>query len=477
MENINTSPRVRFAPSPTGHLHIGGVRTALFNYLFARSLNGKFLLRIEDTDLERSTQENQDEILSALNWLGLDSDEAPVIQSSNRDKHISAAELLLENGKAYRCFCSSEKLSADKEAAGKSGEAYRYSGRCRNLCQEEIQSHLDAGDPYTVRFKVPEGITRFKDMVYKKIEVNNKEIGDFIIVRSDGSPIYHLSVVVDDAAMAITHVIRGEDHLSNTPKQILLYLALGYKVPKFAHLPLILGPDGKRLSKRFGATSVDEFVEMGFLPEGLLNGLALLGWGDNVTKPIFDLEQLIAAFDLNRVNKKGAIFDIDKLYWINGQHLSRISAQELWPRVKSLWEKEHFISKDFSEETGVKYTDLLKTRIRSLNDFIRFGSYLFNDPLEYDKQAVEKAFSAHNTQNVLLDLSLAFKDLEIFSKSSAESVLRELAEKNNIKAADYIHPMRLAVTGFGVSPDIFNIMEYIGKESVVRRLKRAATVC
>ena len=470
MENTKNQIRVRFAPSPTGHLHIGGVRTALFNYLYARQMGGTYCLRIEDTDKERSTDANMQEILSALEWLGLSPDETPVIQSEHSQEHLEAADQLLREGKAYRCFCTKEGLEADKIKAESEKRAYRYSGRCRELSENEIQAKLDAGLPYTVRFRIPEGITRFKDMVYKDIAVNNEEIDDFIILRSDGSPIYQLSVVVDDANMKITHVIRGEDHLSNTPKQILLYLALGKKVPKFGHLPLILAQDGKRLSKRHGASSVDEFKEMGFLPEGLLNGLALLGWGDNMPKPIFSLDELIKRFDFARVNKKGAIFDPDKLAWINGQHLSRSEAKNMWPFVKPLWQNAGWINHDFPDKKGILYTDLLKSRLRLLNEFITYGEYLFKDPISYDKDAVIKHLQSSDIQTNMQSLSSNFTGCEDFNSVTAEVALRELSESLDIKAAALIHPLRIAVTGFGVSPDIFKICEILGLETVIRRL-------
>ncbi|MFA6617921.1 MAG: glutamate--tRNA ligase [Candidatus Neomarinimicrobiota bacterium] len=470
--NKNTQEiRVRFAPSPTGHLHIGGVRTALFNYLYARQANGVFCLRIEDTDKERSTEANTKEIISALNWLGLSPDETPVIQSQHAKAHLQAAEQLLENDKAYRCFCSKEELEADKTQSEAEKRPYRYSGRCSDLSQEEIDAKMNAGIPYTVRFRVPQGITRFKDLVYKDIAVNNAEIDDFIIIRSDGSPVYQLSVVVDDANMSISHVIRGEDHLSNTTKQILLYLALGKKVPRFGHLPLILASDGKRLSKRHGASSVDEFKEMGFLPEGLLNGLALLGWGDNVTKPIFSLDELIRRFDLNKVNKKAAIFDLEKLGWINGQHLSRMDAKDIWPFVKPLWEKQGWISESFSDDRAIIYIALLKSRIRLLQEFISFGAYLFKDPESYDPIALKKHLKdrADLEANIkaLID---SFSVCEIFDVENTEKCLRKTAETLDIKAAALIHPLRIAITGFGVSPGVFEICEILGKETVLRRL-------
>ncbi len=470
MENTENQIRVRFAPSPTGHLHIGGVRTALFNYLYARKQGGTYCLRIEDTDKERSTDENMREILSALDWLGLSPDEAPVIQSEHAEEHLEAAEKLLTEGKAYRCFCSKDEIDVDKELAAAEKRSYRYSGRCRNLSIDETQAKLDAKLPFTVRFKVPEGTTRFKDMVYKDIAVNNAEIDDFIILRSDGSPIYQLSVVVDDANMGITHVIRGEDHLSNTPKQILLYLALGKKVPKFGHLPLILASDGKRLSKRYGATSVDEFKELGFLPEGLLNGLALLGWGDNMPKPIFTLKELIDRFDISKVNKKGAIFDLDKLGWINGQHLSRRDAREIWPFVRPLWENKKWIDDTFPEEIGILYTDLLKTRMRLLNEFVQYGKYLFKDPLTYDMEAVNKHLQSPDSKSYINLLIKAFSLIDCSNADEFENCLRQTADKNEIKAAALIHPLRIAVTGFGVSPGIFEICEILGLEKVIKRL-------
>ena len=470
MNNPIPQIRVRFAPSPTGHLHIGGVRTALFNYLYARQKGGVYCLRIEDTDKERSTDENMNEIIRALEWLGISPDEKPVIQSEHAQDHLDSANKLLEENKAYRCFCSKDELDEDKSKAEAEKRPYRYSGKCRNLSDEDIQFNLAAGTPYTIRFKVPEGITRFKDLVYKDISVNNAEIDDFIIIRSDGTPIYQLSVVVDDANMDITHVIRGEDHLSNTPKQILLYLALGKKVPKFGHLPLILAQDGKRLSKRHGASSVDEFKELGFLPKGLLNGLALLGWGDNMPKPIFSLEELIQRFDLGKVNKKGAIFDLDKLGWINGQHLSRSKAEDIWPYVKPLWLKAGWINDTFSNDLGLKYTDLLKSRMRLLNEFVSFGEYLFKDPQSYDADAVNKHLSDPLTKDRISELKA---DLEASSAKTAgdmEEILRSCAEKLDIKAAALIHPLRIALTGFGVSPGVFEIAEILGLETILRRL-------
>ncbi len=471
---MNENPkdvRVRFAPSPTGHLHIGGVRTALFNYLYARQRSGSFCLRIEDTDKARSTKANMQEILDALAWLGLSPDEKPFIQSEHLQNHLLAAEKLLHNGQAYRCFCTKATLDAEKKAAEAAHRPYRYSGRCRNLSEAQIREKREAGLPYTLRFRVPEGTTRFKDMVYKDISVNNAEIDDFILIRSDGSPVYQLSVVVDDIRMGITHVIRGEDHLSNTPKQILLYLALGEKVPRFAHLPLILAADGKRLSKRHGASSVDEFREMGFLPEGLLNGLALLGWGDNMPKPVFSRDALIEKFSLNRVNKKAAVFDLRKLEWVNGQHLSKTDASMIWKHVRPLWEKAGWIGKNYPDTEGIRRVALLKSRMRLLKDFVRYGAWLFEDPADYEPEALDKHSQAPDLPEHLDKLLDAFRECDPFTAETAETCLRNAAEQRNISAATLIHPLRLAVTGFSVSPDIFTVCEMLGKENVCRRLE------
>jgi len=469
--------RVRFAPSPTGYLHIGGARTALFNYLFARHQGGDFLLRIEDTDLERSSEAMIERIREGMSWLGMHADEETVLQSRHREEHRAAAERMLNEGRAYRCFCSRESLDAEREAAEKAGRPYRYSGQCRGLSTEEISAKLAEGLSYTVRLKVPqEGKTRFKDMVYKNIEVMNSEIDDFILLRSDGSPVYQLAVVVDDARMGITHVIRGEDHLSNTPKQILICLALGYRVPRFAHLPLILGPDGKRLSKRFGASSVEEFRDMGFIPEGVLNALALLGWSHPSNQTLFDMETLIRDFDFSRVNKKGAIFDIQKMMWINGQHLSLLPADRILSDVEALWRERGLLDSEAAEDRDrlLAAADLLKQRMRLLPEFADFGLYLFRAPESYDTEGQEKQWPDRKlSANRLSVLRGSWQALPEFTAEAAEEALRASAEQLEEKAAVLIHSMRLAVTGFTVSPDIFSILIFLGRDEVLSRLERA----
>jgi glutamyl-tRNA synthetase len=469
--------RVRFAPSPTGYLHIGGARTALFNYLYARSMGGTYLLRIEDTDTERSSQEMIEQILDSLSWLGLLSDEPYVLQSDNIQAHQHAVDTLLNEDKAYRCFCTKEDLEAEKEKAARENRPYRYSGKCRHLTDQEIQENLDHKLPFTVRLKVPhEGVTRFKDMVFKSIEVQNSEIDDFIIMRSDKTPVYQLAVVVDDTLMGITHVIRGEDHLSNTPKQIHLYLALGYPVPRFAHVPLILAPDGKRLSKRHGATSVGEFRDMGFLPEGFINGLIHLGWGTSGNQTIYTPDELIRTFKITDVSKKGAIFDLQKMIWINGQHISGKPSTELFPWVTRAWLKAGLLSQDDIEDRKTylhQAIDLLKTRMKLITDFVSFGSYVLKDPVSYDPEAVEKRW-AHPKVQVLMNHYLkALESLDPFDPENLEETLRHITNEAGEKAAVLIHAVRLAVTGFSVSPGLFELLSLLGKKVVIRRLKKA----
>ncbi|MDD3807584.1 MAG: glutamate--tRNA ligase [Candidatus Marinimicrobia bacterium] len=471
--------RVRFAPSPTGYLHIGGARTALFNYLYARNKGGTYLLRIEDTDIDRSLITMIDYILDALAWLGLLPDEPYVLQSENRANHLLAIEKLLKEKKAYRCFCSKETLDREKELAKKENKPYRYPGTCRTLSDAEIDQKVRQNIPYTVRLHVPdEGVTCFKDMVFKTIEIQNKEIDDFIIMRSDSTPVYQLAVVVDDAMMGITHVIRGEDHLSNTPKQILLYRALGYPIPQFAHVPLILAPDGKRLSKRHGATSVHEFREMGFIPDGFINGLIHLGWGKSGNQTLFTREELIQLFKIQDISKKSAIFDLQKMIWINGQHLSRKQAEELFPMVVEVWKKANLLTEEEAQsrkEYLYKAIDLLKTRMKLLQDFVTFGAYILKDPETYDSEAVKKYWTHPTILKMLKEYYTQLETLEPFMPSLLEETLRSLTEQAGEKAATLIHAVRLAITGFSVSPSLFDLLSLLGKETVLRRLEKSIT--
>jgi len=470
-ENI----RVRFAPSPTGFLHVGGARTAIFNWLYARKHNGTFLIRIEDTDIERSDPEMIEHILESLEWLRMKSDEPVIYQSENRDKHQQAVQLLLESGQAYRCFCTPGELE-EKKASASDDQAYHYDKTCRNLPEEIIAENLQQKKPYAVRFKTPEGWINFKDRVYKKISVNTEEIDDFIIQRRDGTPVYQLAVVVDDASMGITHVIRGEDHLSNTPKQILLYKALGYNVPKFAHLPLIFGKDGARLSKRHGATSVEEYRNKGYLNTALFNYLTLLGWSPKSNQEIFMPEELVPQFDLLRVSKSSAVFDEQKLYWVSDEHLKKWSAEDLQPLAAEELRNADFI--DFDENQSpylLQVLELLKSRLKVMSELVKFGRYFWEDPVEYDEEAVERFWPDRQVNAIMEKWVERLELIQDFNSEVIEEELRTLADQEGIKAAQLIHPTRIAVTGMGVSPDLFAVMELLGKDTSIGRVRKAIT--
>ncbi len=465
----------RFAPSPTGYLHIGGARTALFNYLYSRKHGGLFRLRIEDTDKQRSSEEMTRRILDGLRWLGLDWDGEVVFQGVNAPHHREMARQLLEQGKAYRCFCTKEELDEKRRIAEKEKKSARYYDRtCLHLTPEQIEENLRQGKPYAIRFLVPEGETGWEDGVHGRITIQNSEIDDFIILRSDESPTYQLAVVVDDHDMGITQVIRGADHISNTPKQILLYRAFGWEVPNFAHVPLILGPDKSRLSKRHGATSLEEYRQAGYLPEAVFNYLALLGWSPGDDREILSREELIREFSLEGISPKNAIFDEKKLQWMNGQYISRKTAEELFSLVTPLWIKEGWISEgELAEkkEWLLKTIDLLKSRMRLLGDFVKYGRYYFCDPEEFEEKGLRKYLKLPNIWNLLLELNKRLEALTEFNQETVERTLRAFAEETGVAAAKLIHPLRLAVTGFTVSPGIFELLEHLGKETVVRRIR------
>ncbi|MGH7403895.1 MAG: glutamate--tRNA ligase, partial [Candidatus Rokuibacteriota bacterium] len=369
-----TPIRVRFAPSPTGFLHVGGARTALFNWLWARHTGGSMVLRVEDTDRERSTQEMIEGILDGLAWLGIDWDEGPYYQSRLQERHQAAAMELLEAGHAYACFCTPEELAAEREASIARKESYVYSGRCRGIDPETSRARRAAGEPHTVRFRVPAGETAWDDVVHGPTRFANETIGDFIILRSDGAPVYNLAVTVDDRDMAITHVIRGDDHISNTPKQILLYRALGAPVPVFGHVPLILGPDKRKLSKRHGAVAATAYRDLGYLPDAFVNFLALLGWSPGDDREVLDRRELVELFTLDRITGKSAIFDVQKLEWLNGQHLSRMRGEELAGLARPLFQEAGVGSPDQLERPWfTSLMDLVKVRSRTLRDLVAQG--------------------------------------------------------------------------------------------------------
>jgi glutamyl-tRNA synthetase len=477
--------RVRFAPSPTGYLHVGGARTALFNWLFARKHGGIFVLRIEDTDVERSSDEMVEGILDGLRWLGLDWDEgpkvdgpyAPYFQSQRLDRYREMAGRLVASGAAYYCYCTPDELKSRRAAAETQGLTWRYDRTCCSLSAADVAARERDGTPRAIRFRVPDAKTRFDDLVHGPIEFDGANIEDFVILRSDGHPTYHLSVVSDDVEMAITHVVRGDDHISNTPKQILLYEAVGAPVPKFAHVPLILGPDKKRLSKRHGATSVMEYAKQGYLPEAMVNFLALLGWSPGTDQELFARDELVSAFALDGISGGNAVFNIEKLEWFNLQHIMRLAPDALAARLKptfehaGLWRDEYLTNR---HAWFFAVLELLKPRARRLDDFVLQGRFFFADPIEYDAAAVDKHLRVAGMREHLLALDAAFAELPSFDAISTEAALRSVADTRGVKAATLIHAIRVAITGKMVSPGLFDVLALVGRERARARI--AATL-
>ena len=470
---MNSEVRVRFAPSPTGRLHVGGARTALFNLLYARANNGKFLLRIEDTDRERSSEENVGYILDGLNFLNIEWDEEPVYQSKRGDLYLEAVNRLLESGNAYRCFCDPEKLAEEKKQAVAEGRSDKYPGYCKSLSDSDLASRMKSGEKYSVRFKVGGEQISYFDTVHGEIKVSGDEFDDFIIARSDGSATYMLAVVVDDIAMKITNVIRGNDHISNTPKQILLHKALGNDPPVFTHVPLILGTDKKRLSKRHGAVSVLEYKKAGFLSEALINYLVLLGWSPGDERELMSFQEMTEAYSLDRISPRAAVFDPDKLEWMNAQYLSAMDSPEIARRMLE-WEREFSEDNSFGnidESYLVKVVDLMKTRMKRLNDLFAYHQYFFIDPFQYDEKGIIQHFHQDGVSEKMENLLSEFDSCREFNAFEIERMIRGKAEETGISAGKLIHPLRLALTGQMQSPGIFELMELLGLECVKRRLQ------
>jgi glutamyl-tRNA synthetase len=476
--------RVRFAPSPTGYLHVGGARTALFNWFYARRHGGTFVLRIEDTDAERSTWEMVAGIVEGLRWLGLDWDEgpdiggphAPYFQSQRLEKYRNRVAWLVASGAAYYCFCAPETLQQKRQAAEAAGGGWIYDRTCCALTPEDVRAREAAGAPRAVRFKVREGTTAFDDLVHGPIEFPNAVIEDFVILRSDAQPTYHLSVVVDDIDMRITHVVRGDDHISNTPKQVLLYDAFGTPPPGFAHVPLILGTDKKRLSKRHGGTSVMEYQRMGYLPEAMVNFLALLGWSPGGDQELFTRDELIARFSLDGISGGNAVFNAEKLDWVNQQHIQRLTASDLAERLEPLLRNQGLWREDFSGDKRdwlLAVIDLLKPRVKKLDQFIHEGRPFLTNNLVYDPDAASTHLGKPELRGAIAALADALSTLADFSAAPLESTLRGIAEGRGMKAGALIHATRVAVTGRGASPGLFEVLQLIGQEEVVARLRKA----
>jgi glutamyl-tRNA synthetase len=464
MDNI----RVRFAPSPTGYLHVGGVRTALFNWLFARHNNGKFILRIEDTDRERSTEESIEQIIEGMKWLGLDWDEGPYRQTERQQIYLEHVERLLKEGKAYRCYCTPEELEERRKTALSKGEKPKYDGRCREL------KNPPADRPYAVRFKTPQdGKTIFNDLLRGEVVFDNSELDDLIILRSDKTPTYNFCVVIDDATMNITHVIRGDDHLANTPRQVQLYNGLGYSIPKFAHISMILGSDKTRLSKRHGATSILAYRDMGYLPEAMVNYLVRLGWSHG-DQEIFNIDELIKYFTLENINKSAAVFNPEKLLWVNSHYIKTGIPLRLLKELKPILIAEKLITdaSSVNDEEIAKVAPLLQERSKTLVEMAKGMEFYLLKDIKCDEKAVDKFFTP-SIKPVLERLINMLENTDDFSHSSIEGIFNKIVSEFNIKLGNIAQPVRLALTGKTVSPGIFEVILVLGKDRVIGRLKTA----
>jgi len=462
-------PVVRFAPSPTGYLHIGGARTALFNWLYAKKSGGTFLLRIEDTDLERSKSEYIDQITDALSWLGFNWDDNVVLQSKNKSRHEEAVNQMINAGTAYRCFLTKEELDAMRSESEKKKELFRVPKTFRDYSLDDQQKLIEEGKGFTVRLKIPDGITEFSDLVYGAIKVDNKELDDFIIARSDGSPTYNFVVAVDDSDMNISHVIRGDDHLANTPKQILVYKALGLAIPTFAHLPMILGSDKKRLSKRHAATNVQEYKERGFTPTSIINYLSLLGWNPDSDQEIFDISELINAFNFSQVQKKPATFDEKKLLWVSGQQMAKTETSAVIKEIEIL-DSNWGINQDSKYKKEV--ISLVKDRSKTLNDLIEISNVFFDDNVSYNKEMSNKVLD-DNALQIIKDLYEALSIEENWMRDVIESIFDNLMTQHEVGLGKLIKPVRFALSGLGYGPGIFDMIILLGKDRCLERLSKA----
>ena len=475
--------RVRFAPSPTGPFHIGGARSALFNWLFARKMGGKLILRIEDTDLERSSRESEENIKAALKWLGMDWDEGidvggengPYRQTERLDIYKKYTEKLLAEGKAYYCYCTDEELEEERQALIKEGKMPRYMGKCRNLTREQIAAYEAEGRKPTVRFRVPaDQQILVRDMVRGDVVFDSNNIGDFVIVKSDGIPTYNYAVVIDDALMHITHVIRAEEHLSNTPRQCLVYDALGFEKPVFGHISLILGKDHTKMSKRHGATSVDQYRQLGYLPEGIVNFLALLGWAPNSEQEIFSIDELIKEFSMERVAKNPAVFDIDKLNWINQHYMRQLDDEAFFAAAKP-----HMIAAGYmtGEETGEKLVWLKKV-VATSKDHVSFAAQIpasvemyFNDEFGFENDEAAAVLQAETVPTVIGMLLEELPKLEVLDGAAVKALFKTIQKTTKLKGKDVFMPIRVALTGNQHGPELAEMVPLLGIERTEKRIR------
>lgn len=483
---MNQAIRVRYAPSPTGLPHVGNIRTAMFNWLFARHHHGKFILRIEDTDMARKQEGALEAIMESLRWLGLDWDEGPEVggpygpyfQSQRLEIYRSFAEKLASAGQAYYCFCSPERLEAMRAEQIRLKEPPRYDRRCRDLSTVEVARQKAEGTAPVIRFKTPlEARTKFNDLIRGEVFFENSTLDDFILLKSDGYPTYHLASVVDDHLMVISHVLRADEWLSSTPRHVLLYAALNFQPPLFAHLPIILGPDRSKLSKRHGATAVTEFKEQGYLPETMINFLALLGWSLDEKTEIMSRRELIEYFSLERISRTAAIFNIEKLNWMNGVYIRKLNPDELYQRVLPFLEKvlglevKRPLSKDYIRSI----IPLVQERARTLKEFVEFSDFFFYDELKYEPALlVGKGIKSKETAlHALQSARSGMERLAKFDASALEGLLRPLAEELGLKAGDYFGLLRIAITGKTATPPLFQTMVVLGKERCLKRIDAA----
>ncbi|MEM7483115.1 MAG: glutamate--tRNA ligase [Acidobacteriota bacterium] len=460
--------RVRFAPSPTGYLHVGGARTAIYNDLLRAHLGGEFLLRIEDTDRARSDEAMTRQIQNALEWLGCGWDEGPFLQSAGVDRHRERVDDLLAADRAYRCFCTPEELAEQRRAAEKLGERFRYPGTCAHLAVDDIERRMAANTPFVVRFRMGEDHIRFEDLVRGEVDFPPDALDDFILLRSDGSPTYHMSVVSDDIDMAVSHVLRGDDHLSNTPKHIALFRALDAPVPTFGHLPLILGPDKKRLSKRTGATSVEEFRAQGVLPQALYNFLALLGWSPGDDREILSREEMVDLFTIDRLNTSAAVFDADKLAWMNAQYLFNSPLEEIWPHLEPFLDEAGLANAD--PERLREAVTLHRLRAHNLRELAEGIGHYFVDDLTYDPALCARFANKEGLGEHIAQLRDHYSALETFDIDPLDQALRALCEELGQKAGHLIHPLRMAVSASKTGPPVFDLVALVGRDATHRRL-------
>jgi glutamyl-tRNA synthetase/nondiscriminating glutamyl-tRNA synthetase len=481
----NKKIRVRFAPSPTGNLHIGGARTALFNWLYARHYKGTFILRIEDTDQVRSTEEAVNVILEGMKWLGLDWDEGPgkegkygpYYQMQRLPLYQKYTEKLLKNKKAYYCYCTKEELTESRQKQIKEDNPFRYDRHCLNLSEEEKRRYEEEGRKPVIRLKIPAKKIVFNDLLRGEVNFEGELLSDFVIVKSDGIPTYNFAVVIDDALMDISNIIRGDDHISNTPKQILIYEALGFNLPKFAHLPMIMGSDHTRLSKRHGATSVMEYKEIGYIPEAVVNYIAHLGWSSGDEREIFSLEELVKEFSLDKISKHAAVFSIDKLNWFNSEYLKKRSVDSLVKMVIPFLKEANYIQEENLSPVkleGLKEViKLMQGRFKNFSQFIDYADYFFVDKIDIEPQAFQSVLNKEGISDILKALKEELSVLKCWDEKSIEDIVREIASSLQIKGGKIIHPIRVALTGKKIGPGLFELIVVLGQEKTIQRLEEA----